>query len=96
MLTSCAFTHRMDIEQGNILTPDMVSKIHTGMTSAQVKDTLGEPILTNVFDNSRLDYVYTMKVGHQKVTEKQITLIMRNDRVSEIKGNMYSTFMKTN
>lgn len=91
-LTGCI--RKMNIEQGNILTPQLVSKIHTGMTEAQVKEILGTPVLLNTFNDNRIDYVYTMKPGHGTMEEKYITLTFRKNRLENIGGNMYSTYMQ--
>jgi outer membrane protein assembly factor BamE len=91
-LTGCL--RKMSIEQGNVLTPEQVNKIHTGMTENQVKDVLGSPVLLNTFNDNRVDYVYTMKKGHESMTEKYITLTFRQNRLQNIGGNMYSTYMQ--
>lgn len=95
-LTGCSYlhVHKMDIQQGNVITPEMVHSIHTGMTESQVKNIAGYPVLTNVFDGQRVDYVYTYKPGYGEGTEKYLTLTFRNGRLIDIKGNMYSQFMK--
>lgn len=95
-LSSCSYfhVHKMDIEQGNIISVEMVNRVHTGMTKAEVSDILGEPILANVFDPNRLDYVYTYRPGNGQPTEKYVTFILTNDRVSEIKGNLYSQYIR--
>ena len=95
-LSGCSYfqVHKMDIEQGNIISSDMVSRIHTGMTQSEVKDILGEPVLSNVFDPNRLDYVYTYKPGNGKSVEKYITLIFHNGKLTEMKGNLYSQFIR--
>ena len=86
--------HKMDIEQGNVITPEMVANLHTGMSEEQVKNLMGTPMLSNTFDNNRIDYVYTYKPAHGKMTENNITLIFHNHRLQQISGNMYSQYMK--
>lgn len=78
---------KIDIQQGNIITPHMISQLHPGMTKAQVIDLLGTPILLNTFNDNREDYVYTYKPGHGDMTEKNMILIFRNNRLSQIGGN---------
>lgn len=92
VLSACV--HKMDIEQGNVITPEMVSKLHTGMTEEQVKSVMGTPMLLNTFDDNRIDYVYTYKPAYGKFVEKNITLIFRNHRLQQISGNMYSQYMR--
>jgi outer membrane protein assembly factor BamE len=95
-LSSCALVHvhKMDIEQGNILTQERVSKIHTGMPIADVKALLGNPVLINTFANNRIDYVYTYQPGYGPKTEHYVTIIFTKNRVSQVSGNMYSQFIK--
>ncbi len=92
MLSGCI--HKMDIEQGNIITPEMVAKLHTGMTEEQVKNIMGSPMLVNTFDDNRIDYVYTYKPAHGSITEKSMTLTFRNRRLQQMGGNMYSQYMR--
>ena len=88
VLTGCI--HKMPIEQGNILTPDMVKQLHTGMNFDEVKKIMGTPVLMNTFSNNRVDYVYTLKPAKGQFVEKYVTLIFQNDRLAKISGNMYS------
>jgi len=91
VITGCTHVpvYRPPIQQGNIITPDMLAKVHTGMTKAQVEDTLGSPVLTNTFDPSRVLYTYTYQpygftAKHRKMEMKQITLIFRRDKLAKI------------
>lgn len=95
-LTSCALfpIHKMDITQGNIITPNELTNLHIGMNAASVKNLLGEPLLLNTFNDERMDYVYTFKPGYGKSTEKYLTLRFAHGILKEIKGNMYSPFIK--
>ena len=38
--------HRIDIQQGNYVTQDLVDRLKPGMTKAEVKQLLGTPLLT--------------------------------------------------
>lgn len=84
-LSACV--HKMDIEQGNVMTPDMVDRIHTGMTEDQVKSVMGTPMLINTFNDNLVNYVYTYKPGHGDMTEKYMTLIFKNHRLQQISKN---------
>lgn len=54
---------RIDIPQGNIITPEMVSQLEPGMTYNQVRFVLGTPLLVDVFHQTRWDYVYSYQPG---------------------------------
>lgn len=84
-LTACIRVHKMDIEQGNVITPDMVSQLHTGMSEARVKDIMGPPMLVNTFTPNRVDYVYTYKPGYGARQEKSVALWFKNGRLINIK-----------
>ena len=50
--------YRMEIQQGNFITQDMVSRLSPGMSKDQVRLALGTPLLTDIFHSDRWDYVY--------------------------------------
>jgi outer membrane protein assembly factor BamE len=87
-LTGCI--RKIAIEQGNIMTPEMINQVHVGMNEAEVKQIMGSPVLMNTFRDNRVDYVYTFKPGRGTTTEKYFTLIFQNGRLISISGNMYS------
>ena len=45
--------YKIDINQGNYLSQDMVDKLKVGMTPAQVKQVLGTPLITSPFRPDR-------------------------------------------
>ena len=55
--------YKIDIQQGNVLTQEMVSQLRPGLTKDQVRFILGTPILTDMFHASRWDYVYRLQKG---------------------------------
>jgi outer membrane protein assembly factor BamE len=89
-LSSCSLlhVHKMNIEQGNMITPDMTQQLHTGMSEERVRDIMGQPMVTNTFDNNRLEYVYTYKPGYGDVKEEYITLSFKRGVLKDIRGNM--------
>jgi outer membrane protein assembly factor BamE len=95
-LSGCSYfhVHKMDIEQGNVITAEMVSKVRLGMTEAEVRNIMGSPVLTNVFNPNRMDYVYTYKPGYGDYQERYITYSFQNGRLANIGGNMYSQFIR--
>ena len=55
--------YKIDIQQGNVLTQDMVSQLRPGLSKDQVRFILGTPILTDMFHANRWDYVYRLQKG---------------------------------
>lgn len=87
VLSSCSYfsIRRPIIEQGNIITTEEVSKLHPGMTEAQVIEIMGEPVLENIFTPNRMEYVYTYQNGIQPRTEKRVTLFFKQGRLQEVR-----------
>ena len=64
LATSCSLprVYRLTVQQGNVITQEMVDSLKPGMTREQVAFIMGEPVVRNPFDNNRWDYVYTLRV----------------------------------
>lgn len=76
--------YKMDIRQGNFVSPDMREKLKLGMTKAQVRYVMGTPMINDAFHTDRWDYVYRLQ-HDRKVTEKQnLTLYFEGDNLARI------------
>ncbi len=86
-LSSCSMfhVHKVEVEQGNVMTPAMVNRLHAGMTKGQVKAVMGDPILINVMNPSLESYVYTDQIGSDNRIEKRVTLTFDHGVVRNIK-----------
>ena len=51
--------YRMEIQQGNYVTQEMVAQLKPGMTKDQVRFVLGTPLIVDPFHAERWDYVYS-------------------------------------
>jgi outer membrane protein assembly factor BamE len=86
LLSGCSFLrpHKMDVEQGNIITPDKVSQLRIGMTEFQVLEVMGNPVFVNILSANRLDYVYTFQPGYGTRIEKRVSCLFQQGRLKEI------------
>ena len=50
--------YRIEIQQGNYISQEMVTQLKPGMSKEQVRLALGTPLLNDVFHADRWDYVY--------------------------------------
>lgn len=82
------FVYKMTIQQGNIITADMVNRLEPGMTPAQVRYLLGTPLLTDPFHANRWDYPYTLQRGRGPMEAKHLTLYFENDALARIDGSL--------
>ncbi|MDX5151652.1 MAG: outer membrane protein assembly factor BamE [Acidiferrobacterales bacterium] len=84
LLQSCIL-YVPDVEQGNILTKEMIDKIKIGQSEQQVRFLLGSPLVQDAFHSDRWDYVYTLKKGRsKKVDQKRLTIIFNNGVVAKV------------
>jgi outer membrane protein assembly factor BamE len=60
--------YRLPIDQGNVITQEMVAKLKIGMTPSQVEYIMGTPLVRDPFSRDRWDYVYSLD---NQNTEKQ-------------------------
>lgn len=80
--------HRIDIQQGNILTQEMVDKLEPGMDKSQVRFVLGSPPLVDAFHQERWDYIYSIQPGGKDREQRRITLFFEDDRLARMEGDI--------
>ncbi len=83
LVTACA-PYKMDIRQGNYLTPEQRERLKVGMTRTQVRALLGTPLAADPFHPERWDYVYTFE--HRKVRQvsQRMTLYFEGETLVRI------------
>jgi outer membrane protein assembly factor BamE len=88
LLASCSlptFTpFKVEIRQGNLVTPDMRAKIKLGMTQAQVKAALGAPLINDPYHANRWDYVYRFETNGEVKDNQRLTLYFAKDVLKRI------------
>ena len=83
LLAGCVY--RMDVQQGNYLEGKTVDQLQVGMTRTQVRYLLGTPMVPDVFDRDRWDYVYYFKTGHvQRPEQRHLTVFFKEDKVARV------------
>jgi outer membrane protein assembly factor BamE len=69
LIAACAYKpsfineYKIDIQQGNVLTQEMVAQLKPGQTRDQVRFLLGTPMVADIFHQQRWDYVYRYQSG---------------------------------
>jgi len=79
--------HHQNIQQGNIVSQELIDQLRPGMARRQVKYIMGTPILVDVFHQDRWDYVYSMKEGNNPRSQKRISLFFSDDKLIRIEGD---------
>ncbi|MEW6354552.1 MAG: outer membrane protein assembly factor BamE [Pseudomonadota bacterium] len=80
--------HRIDIQQGNVITQEMVDKLKPGMDKNQVRFALGTPTIVDVFHQERWDYVYSFQPGGGERQQRHLALFFDGDRLVRIEGDV--------
>lgn len=80
-LTGCSTwnPYRPDIVQGNIVLPENIAKLKTGMSATQVQAILGTPVTGNIFHPERWDYLYYHNKRGEKTMPQHLSLWFEND-----------------
>ena len=80
--------YRMDIQQGNVVTQEMVAKLKPGMTRQQVRFVMGTPPIADAFHHDRWDYVYYLNKDGQVVEHRRLILLFDGDTLKRIEGDV--------
>jgi len=80
-LAGCIY--RMNIQQGNYLEGKTVAQLQVGMTRTQVRYLLGSPMVPDIFNKDRWDYLYYFKTGHlQRPEQRHLVVFFKEDKVA--------------
>ena len=80
--------YRIDIQQGNFISQDMVANLKPGMSKEQVRLTLGTPLLNDVFHADRWDYVYWREGQDRKREQRKLTLHFSDGKLVRLDGDV--------
>ncbi|MBS1228710.1 MAG: SmpA/OmlA domain protein [Proteobacteria bacterium] len=81
--------YKIDVQQGNVLTQDMVSQLKPGLSKDQVRFILGTPVLMDMFHANRWDYVYRLQKGNGVVeTRKFSTFFDADGKLLSVSGDV--------
>jgi outer membrane protein assembly factor BamE len=79
------------VQQGNVITQEMVDRLKPGMTRRQVAFVMGEPVLRDPFNPDRWDYVYSVQVGRVVYQQMRMSLFFDGDVLREFSGDLTPT-----
>ena len=79
--------YKLTIQQGNIVSQEMIDRLKPGMTRSQVQFVLGNPVLADSFERDRWNYVYTIDIPGQAIIERELIIVFENDRLLRFEGD---------
>ena len=91
LLFGCVRTYRIDIQQGNIVTPEQIGQLKPGLKMAEVRYLLGAPLVEDPFHTERWDYFYSFRSGEtRRVEQQRLTVFFDDGQLTKIEQGFES------
>ncbi len=87
LLENLPGVYKIDIEQGNIVTQEMVDQLRPNMNKRQVLYIMGSPMLQDAFHKNRWDYIYSKQPGNEARVQKRLSLFFKHEKLSGLQGD---------
>lgn len=78
--------YRIDIQQGNFVSKEMVAQLRPGMTRDQVRFVLGTPLLTDVFHADRWEYEFHLAKGNGELVSSRVSVFFKDGLMDHYEG----------
>jgi outer membrane protein assembly factor BamE len=78
--------YKIEVQQGNVITQEMVDKLKPGMTRSQVRFVLGSPMISDAFHDNRWDYIYRLEQKGKLVEQRTLVVFFEEDKLVRIGG----------
>jgi outer membrane protein assembly factor BamE len=87
--------YKIPVEQGNVITQDMVNQLKPGMSKSQVEFILGTALIQDTFNSQRWDYLYSVKRGKSDRQQYRLSVFFDdNDQLSYFSGDFQPSAAK--
>ncbi|GGG07743.1 MULTISPECIES: outer membrane protein assembly factor BamE [Cysteiniphilum] len=90
LLSGCSiFTpYTPPIQQGKIISQDIMKQIKPGMTKEQIKYILGTPDVIDPFAQDQWNYIYSLQNSFDAPrSEKQLILTFKDNKLTQVSGD---------
>ena len=88
VVSGCGFIYKLDVQQGNYVTQEMVAKLKKGMTKPQVMEALGTPLLADAFHANRWDYYFSNVKGGKAADRTRLSVFFEDDKLVAVTGDV--------
>jgi outer membrane protein assembly factor BamE len=89
--TACGLItpYRIEIQQGNYVTQEMVVQLKPGLTRDQVRYVMGTPLLNDIFHEERWDYVFVRQRANSRDVEyRRIAVFFEDGKLKRVDGDI--------
>ena len=87
-LSTSACVYRLDVQQGNLINQESVSKLKKGMTKSEVRQVLGTPLLMDAFHGNRWDYYFSTEKNGRSTDHTRFSVFFDNDKLVSLTGDI--------
>lgn len=96
LLAGCQYfkfpgVYKIDVQQGNIITQEMIDQLKPGMTKRQVRFVMGTPLIEDTFSPNRWDYYYSMAPGKGEAVKERVSIFFDGDYLTHFTGDFSPT-----
>ena len=78
-------SYRVLVQQGNVIDESKVDSLKINMTKEQVIFLMGEPVVNNIFDKERWDYVYYKKRDPEETQLNIVSIFFKDENIYSMK-----------
>ena len=78
--------YRLEIQQGNFVSKEMLAQLKLGMSREQVRFILGTPMHSSIFHANRWDYVFYLSRVDRKVEQRLFSVFFENEKLARLEG----------
>mgnify|MGYP001275375625 FL=1 len=79
--------YKLSVQQGNVITQEMVDRLKPGMTRNQVAFVMGKPVLSDPFNDDQWVYVYSLEVPDSFTQTFKMVLAFEGDTLATVTGD---------
>ena len=79
--------HKYDVQEGNVITQDMIDQLKPGMTKSQVRFIMGTPLIADTFNQDRWDYYYSLDPKDGEEVRERVAIFFDNDQLVGFRGD---------
>lgn len=81
--------YRIEIQQGNYVTQEMVAQLKPGLNRDQVRFILGTSLISDIFHEDRWDYVFMRQLANGgEVEYRRISVFFEDGKLKRVEGNV--------
>ncbi len=93
--SGCVSLYKPEVQQGNVISAEMLETLKIGMTKRQVVFLLGTPLIADPFHLERWDYFYSLSKNGGKPQQHHLVVHFQGDEVVALDGSLVPQDSKT-